>query len=169
MLFGILSGNLKVMGNTVGSRFNDVKESFWAYVAGFLDGDGCIAIRMEKSKTCKLGYRVRVRISFTQHKKRRKVLDYLLNVISSGTVAEYQHNNMAEYVIRDQQVVEELLDHLEPYIVVKTEHLKLAQKLLILKRDGYSIQSLSKMFNLVKQIGLLNNYHKSFEFDPVTT
>lgn len=154
------------MGNTEGSRLD---ESFWPYVAGFLDGDGCIAIRFEKSKTCKLGYRVRVRISFTQHKARRKVLDYLLNRTGSGVISEYQHNNMAEYVIRNQKVVAQLLQNLEPFIVVKSEHLQLAKQLLILKENGYTEQSLEEMLNLSQKIGSLNNYPKSFKLDPVTT
>lgn len=154
------------MGNTEGSRLD---ESFWAYVAGFLDGDGCIAIRFEKSQTCKLGYRARVRISFTQHKARRKVLDYLLDRIGSGVVSEYQHNNMAEYVIRDQQVVASLLQNLESYVIVKAEHLQFAKRLLILKDNGYSEDSLAKMLSLYKAIGSLNNYPKSFKLDPVTT
>src|SRR5258708_4892925 len=113
------------MGNIEGSRLN---ESFYPYVAGFLDGDGCIAIKFEKSKTCKLGYRVRVRISFTQHKRRRKVLDFLCKTIGSGVVTEYQHNNMAEYVMHDQKIVSQLLDKIEPYLVVKAEHLQIAKR-----------------------------------------
>jgi hypothetical protein len=152
---------MKLMGNTVGSRlYDDIDNSFYAYMAGFLDGDGCIAIRVEKSKTCKLGMRVRVRISFTQHRERRVVLDYLYERINSGVIAEYNHNNMAEYVIRDQEVVLILLEKIKPYVVVKSLHLQLAQELLIVKKEGYSKDSLEKMLNLSRKIGSLNNYPK---------
>src|SRR3989344_2650334 len=104
------------MGNTEGSRLSS---EFWAYVAGFLDGDGCIAVKVEKSQTCRLGFRARIRISFTQHKDKRGVLDYLRTRIGSGVIAEYQHNNMAEYVINDQEVIEQVLHFIEPYLVVK--------------------------------------------------
>lgn len=145
------------------------KEQFYAYMSGFLDGDGCIAIKIEKSKTCRLGYHARVRVSFTQHRARRKVLDYLCKRVGSGVVSEYDHNNMAEYVIRDQNVVEDLLNNMEPYVFIKAKHLKLAKKLLVLKKGGYSNSSLRKMFNLSKKMGLLNNYPKKFRLDPVTT
>ncbi len=154
------------MGNTEGSRLDEL---FWPYVAGFLDGDGCIAIKFERSKTCALGYRARVRVSFTQHKARRKVLDFLHSRIGSGVISQYQHNNMAEYVIRDQKVIATLLQNIEPYVVIKAEHLQLAKQLLILKEDGYNEESLEKMKSLFEQIGSLNNYPKSFKFDPVTT
>ncbi|RJO62346.1 hypothetical protein C4544_00030 [candidate division WS5 bacterium] len=151
----------------MGSQQN--KDSFYAYVAGFLDGDGCIAIRFEKSKTCRLGFRARVRISFTQHKQKREVLDYLCKTIGSGVVSEYQHNNMAEYTIYDQVIIEQLLNGLEPYLIVKADHLSFAKKLIVLKRTGYSSDSLKEMHNLFKEIRSLNNYPKTILLDPVTT
>lgn len=157
------------MDNTVGSRLDNISDYFYAYTAGFLDGDGCIAIRIEKSKTCRLGFRARVRVSFTQHRRRRKVLDYLQGIIQSGVVSEYDHNNMAEYVIRDQKVVKVLLEKMKPFILVKQEHLLLAQELLSVKLDGYTKDSINKMLNLAKKIGALNNYHKFIKLDPVTT
>ena len=56
----------KQEGNTVGSQIHTLTNEQLAYIAGFLDGDGCIACNYEKHKTCTLGYRVRIRISFTQ-------------------------------------------------------------------------------------------------------
>jgi hypothetical protein len=153
----------------VGSRLNASEEHFYAYLAGFLDGDGCITIKAERSKTHRLGYYIRVRVSFTQHKSRRKVLDYLCKKIGSGVVTEYVHNNMAEYVIFDQKVIGYLLDRIEPYVFVKLRNLRIAKELLSLKRGGYSKKSLVKMLSLYKKMGLLNNYPKSFKFDPVTT
>ena len=119
MIIGLVSGIFDALDNTVGSQFDRISNYFYAYAAGFLDGDGCIAIRIEKSKTYRLGLRARVRISFTQHRRRRKVLDYLFGTIQSGVVSEYDHNNMAEYVIRDQKIVKILLKKMKPFIVVK--------------------------------------------------
>ena len=144
----------------MGSRFDISKESFYAYLAGFLDGDGCIAIKFERSKTCRLGYRAAVRVSFAQHRSRRKVLDYLCETIGSGVVTEYDHNNMAEYVIFDQMVINQLLNSIEPYIFVKKKHLRIAKELLTVKRMGYSRESLKEMSNLKDRLGLLNNYPK---------
>ena len=148
----------------MGSRLNTVNQKeFYAYIAGFLDGDGCITIRVEKSRTHKLGYRARARVGFTQHKSKRKILDFLCKKIGSGKVVQYKHNNMAEYVIYDQKVITQLLENIKPYVFVKAQHLQLAQKLLILKKEkGYGKESLKEMFNFRKEIGLLNNYSKKF-------
>ena len=86
-----------------------------------------------------------------------------------GVVAEYVYNNMAEYVIYDQKAVARVLENIEPYVFVKSKHLKLAQKLLILKRNGYTNKSLIEMFNISKEARSLNNYSKRVELDPVTT
>jgi len=153
-------------GNTVGSRLGYEKDIFYAYLSGFLDGDGCIAIKFEKSKTNKLRFRARVRVSFTQRKSRRKVLDYLRGKIGSGVVTEYSHNNMSEYVINDQTVIENLLNEIEPYIFVKTKQLTIAKKLLLLKKNGYSHDSIEKMHSLWKEMGSLNNYPKESSLTP---
>ncbi|MBU0570239.1 LAGLIDADG family homing endonuclease, partial [Patescibacteria group bacterium] len=116
-------------------------------MAGFLDGDGCITIRFEKCRTSRLGYRARVRISFTQHKSKREILDLFCKRIGSGKVTEYKHNNMAEYVIYDQKVIFQILNNIETYVFVKRKHLKLAKELISLKRsEGYSKQSLMKEY-----------------------
>jgi hypothetical protein len=140
-----------------------------AYIAGFLDGDGCIASNFEKSKTCTLGYRVRIRISFTQARYRRQVLDTLLSWIQSGVIAEYSHNEMAEYVIRDQVVVEQLLQLLLPYLIVKKQHAALALQIFLLKKDRYTPESLEKMRQLTLTLRSFNHYPKRVSLDPVTT
>jgi hypothetical protein len=153
----------------VGSRFNTLTNEFWAYFAGFLDGDGCIAANVEKSKFHKLKVRVRIRISFTQHRSHRKVLDELLVKIGEGQVAEYDHNNMAEYVIRSQSVIIEILEKIKPYVIVKAKHLNLATKLLQIENRNSNKVNLQKAMVFAQEIKGLNKYPKRVKFDPVTT
>lgn len=85
----------------MGSQQKLDKSNNYAYIAGFLDGDGYITIKVEKSKSCRLGYRARVRVGFAQSRSRKFVLDNLRGIIGSGVVSEYNHNNQAEYVLND--------------------------------------------------------------------
>ena len=79
----------------MGSQLRNIgDDKFYAYLAGFLDGDGCITIRFEKSKTNRLGYCARVRVSFTQHKTKKEILEYICERIGSGKVTVYKHNSM---------------------------------------------------------------------------
>jgi hypothetical protein len=156
-------------GNTVGSRTQRFSSEQAAYLAGFLDGDGCIAVNYEKNAECRLGIRVRIRVSFTQHRGRRKVLDRLREWIGSGVIAEYDGNGMAEYVIRDQTVVEDLLLSIQRFLVVKEPHADAALEILRLKKGGYSTESLEQMRKLAEFIRQLNRYPKRKSLDPVTT
>ena len=158
-----------VRGNTVGSRILSLDNEKLAYIAGFLDGDGCVTINFEKSKTCQLGYRVRVRISFTQHSSRLDVLKVIYSWIDSGVIAEYEHNWMAEYVIRNQEDVRELLIRLLPYLIVKKQHAEISLKVLQLKEERYSTNSLEQMRQCAIILRSLNHYPKRKYLDPVTT
>jgi hypothetical protein len=154
-------------GNTVGSQRRISTDNMFAYIAGFLDADGYITIKIEKSKTCHLGLRGRVRVGFAQNRSRRFVLDTLAKFVKSGVVSEYDHNNMAEYVINNQKVIFDLLTNLEPFVLVKKKQLRLAKKFILLKNVGYTINSLGLMKDLEAKMSKLNSYPKLF--DPVTT
>ena len=159
-----------MMDNTVGSRLNSIKESFWAYLSGFLDGDGCITIRIEKSKTCKLGYRARVRISFTQHTRNRHVLDWIENQLKNGSIADYPKKHLSEYCITDSKFINRLLRGLKPYVVNKHKQLNLALQLLALEDRFKNEISFNQALNLANEIRGLNNYPKKNSFSsPVTT
>jgi len=67
---------------------------------------------------------------------------------------------MAEYVINDQKVISRLLDMLEPYVFVKSEHLKLAKKIFVLRKEGYSKRILNEMLIVAEKVRSLNNYPK---------
>ena len=141
--------------------------NMFAYIAGFLDADGYITIKIEKSKTCHFGIRGRVRVGFAQNRSRGFVLDILAKFVNSGVVSEYDHNNMAEYVINDQKAIFDLLTNIEPFVLVKKKQLELAKKFILFKKVGYTIKSLEKMKDLELKMSKLNSYPKMF--DPVTT
>lgn len=153
----------------MGSRFNTLSNEFWAYFAGFLDGDGCITAMVEKSKTNLSGARVRIRLSFTQHKDHRLVLDRIQAKIGEGKVSEYDHNGMAEFVIRRQDIILEVLNKIKPYLIVKEKHLESAIKILQLENRNSDKTNLQKAMVLAQEIKSLNKYSKRIKFDPVTT
>ena len=144
----------------MGSRLSVTKENMFAYIAGFLDADGYITIKIEKSKTCKLSIRSRVRVGFAQSRSRIFVLEKLFAFIKSGVVSEYKHNNMAEYVINDQKVIFDLLTKIEPFIIVKSKQLKLAKEFISFKKFGYTKKSLEEMKNLESKMSEFNSYPK---------
>jgi hypothetical protein len=97
------------------------------------------------------------------------VLDLLLGWIGSGQVAEYEHNEMAEYVIRDQGVAPELLNALAPYLVVKRKHAEIGLSILRAKQGKCTLESLEEMRRQTLSLRALNRYPKRLHLDPVTT
>ena len=155
--------------NTVGSS-RRVNETVLAYIAGFLDGDGCIKARIDKAPNNRFGWRTRIIVSFAQHTRNRHVLDWIYNQLRTGWVADYQSKRLSEYTITDSKFIERLLKSLRRYVVNKTKQLDLALQLLSLK-DRYKNEiSFKQGLDIAIQIRSLNNYHKRrFSSSPVTT
>ncbi len=158
-----------VWDNTVGSS-RRVNPTTLAYIAGFLDGDGCIKARIDKQPNNKFGWRTRIAVSFTQHTRNRHVLDWIYKQLGNGSIADYPSKNLSEYVITDSKFVERLLKGLRPFVVNKFKQLDLALQLLTLKDRFKDEDSFKKGLALALQIRGFNHYHKKhFSNNPVTT
>jgi hypothetical protein len=107
-------------GNTVGSQRIPLvlSETQKAFVAGFLEGDGSISAKISPTPWKRLGYRVRVIISFTQHTRNKEILRYLQKIVG-GSLKDYASRSMSELVIFDRKRVEDVLKEILPYLIVK--------------------------------------------------
>jgi hypothetical protein len=63
-------------------------------VAGFISGDGCFYVNILKSKDCKLGYSVKLRVSITQHSKDELLLNSIANALKCGYVYIHSKNGV---------------------------------------------------------------------------
>ncbi len=156
-----------VWDNTVGSS-KRVNETVLAYIAGFLDGDGCIKARIEKRETAKFGFYTRILVSFTQHIRNRHVLVWIQNQLKVGTIADYDLPNkqLSEYVIFDSKFNERLLKNLKRYVVNKSKQLDFALEILSLKDKSKNEESFKKAILAAQQIRKLNNYPKTLLVAP---
>lgn len=59
-------------------------------IAGFISGDGCFYVNITKSKYCKIGYSIKLRISITQHYKDELLMNKIANALKCGNV--YKHS-----------------------------------------------------------------------------
>ena len=147
-----------------------VNKTTLAYIAGFLDGDGCIKARIDKQPNNIFGWRTRIAVTFTQHTRNRRVLDWIFNQLKNGSIKDYPSKNLSEYCITDSKFIERLLVNLEPYVVNKCKQLDLALELLLLKDRYKNKTSFDKGWNIAIKIRSLNNYKKKHPFSsPVTT
>ena len=112
-------------------------ETLLAYIAGFLDGDGCIMAQLVKRSGYVHGYQIRVSIVFYQKEDRKHFLEWLKGHLKHGYV-RVRNDQMAEYTIVGYQPVYEVLTKLLPYLRLKQA---LAQKVIDLCVKGIGSSS----------------------------
>ena len=96
-----------------------------AYIAGFLDGDGCIMLQLIYRKDYLLGYQIRASIVFYQKQQNRYYLEWLKQKLGDGYIRN-RGDGMSEYTIVGIQSVRRILEMLKPYLVLKRKHVKVA-------------------------------------------
>ena len=89
-----------------------------AYIAGFLDGDGCVMAQLVRRKDYIYGYQVRVSIVFYQKQNHQEILQWLKGKLKYGYIRQ-RNDGMAEYTIVGFKEVEAVLKLLEPYLRLK--------------------------------------------------
>lgn len=135
-----------------------MKKEEKAYIAGFLDGDGCIMLQLVFRHDYVFGYQIRASIVFYQKQQNESFLIWLKNILNYGYLRR-RNDGMAEYTIVGVQPVIETLKILYPYLKLKKSQTELA--LSILKRmpgKGRKINPklLLKLAKEVDKFGFLN-------------
>ena len=158
-----------VWDNTVGSS-KRVNQTALAYIAGFLDGDGCIKARIKKKPDNRFGWYLDIVVSFSQHIRNEAVLEWIKAHLRHGTIKDYSNKRLSEYTIYGSEFLTRLLKALKPYVVNKATQLELALHLLSLTKRYKDKREFSKALQLAEKIRSLNNYPKKHSFSsPVTT
>lgn len=131
-----------------------------AYLAGLVDGDGCIMATIERHSEKKFGFRVRVTFKITQ--KESGLLLSLAKQFCMGKVSK--NRTTFDWEIKKRDDVWKILDIMEPYMRAKRKQVVLAKKILSLSdatKKGLLLQArtadaLSK-FN-VRSFGRRTNF-----------
>jgi len=89
-----------------------------SYIAGFLDGDGCIMAQLVRHKDYVFGYQVRVSIVFYQKTSHQEILSWLKSMIGFGYIRK-RNDGMTEYTIVGLRDVKEVLTFLYPFLRLK--------------------------------------------------
>lgn len=100
-----------------------------AYLAGFLDADGSIFVRIIPKNDYVLKYQLYFTCNFSQKKKRIYILKYFCRILKIGIVRD-RSDNMAELAINGMKNVEWLLRELKPYILIKQRQANLVLRII---------------------------------------
>lgn len=135
-----------------------------AYIAGFLDGDGYINAQIIRRPDYKLGFQIRVSITFFQKTKYHWFLIWLDKKLDCGTLRK-RPDNMSEYIIVGISSVENCLIQLKPYIKLKQRQtrllLEIIKKMPKVKNDPQAFIKLCEKVDRFTEL----NYSKKRKID----
>jgi hypothetical protein len=97
-----------------------MSEEIRAYIAGFLDGDGCLMAQLVKRAGYVYGYQIRTSIVFYQKTKNEKVLYWLKVRLREGYIRR-RNDGMSEYTIVGMKGVKKILVMLLPHLTLKKQ------------------------------------------------
>ena len=100
-----------------------------AYMAGFLDGDGCVMLQLVYRHDYVFGYQIRASIVFYQKTRYKSFLESIKHKLKSGYIRE-RNDGMSEYTIVGVKPVSKILKLLYPYLRLKKEQARLTLHVL---------------------------------------
>ena len=137
-----------------------------SYIAGFLDGDGSIYVRLKPNETYRFGFQVAPNIVFYQSKKETKFLKRLEKMIGGGYI-RFRNDGIAEYIIGDTKTMRDLIKRIKPYLVLKKAQANLLIQILNQKEK---VRTKKDFLKLVRAIDLYKdlNYSKKRKIGLIT-
>lgn len=95
-----------------------------AYLAGFIDGDGCINAQIIRRNDYRLRFQIRVLICFYQKTHRHWFIMWLAKQIPKGKIRK-RRDGISEYILIGEHAVKPFLKRIFPYLQVKKAQAKI--------------------------------------------
>ena len=129
-----------------------------AYIAGFLDGDGSIYVRVKPNNSYRFKFQISPTIAFYQSKVAKDYLIKLKRLIGVGYIRE-RNDGIVEYIIGDIESLEKITKAILPYLILKKRQAELLLRVLWRKRN---VKTAKDFFQLTKTIDMFEelNYSK---------
>jgi intein-encoded DNA endonuclease-like protein len=126
-----------------------------AYIAGFLDGDGSIYVRLKPNKTYRYLYQVAPNVVFFQSKKERRGLEYMQRITGVGYLRD-RNDGVVEYTIGDVASIASLLKAIYPYLYLKKRQADLILRILGKKQLVKTAAQFIELASLIDKFQQLN-------------
>ena len=127
-----------------------------AYVAGFLDADGCVNAQIVRRPDYVLRFQIRPSITFYQKTKRYWILQDIHRILGRGVLRK-KNNGMSEYAITQAQDVLYTLPLVSKYVRVKQPQLKLLYQILHQRTKKNDVHQFLQKCVLVDRFADLND------------
>jgi|TARA_Y100000310_G_scaffold276794_1_gene294198 hypothetical protein len=104
-------------------------KTIFAYIAGFLDGDGSIFFQIIPRKDYKQKFQIRSSIAFYQTTKFVWILKWIKKIFGVGYI-RHRKTGMSDYTIVESKEVKRILLLLKPYVKLKKKQIELGLDIL---------------------------------------
>ncbi len=104
-----------------------------SYLAGFLDGDGSIYVRLKPNTTYRFGYQMIAYVAFFQSSKHREEFEKVCKLMPYGLM-RIRKDGILEYTISKQEEITEFLLSIKNYLVMKKPQAELVLEVMKLKQ-----------------------------------
>lgn len=126
-----------------------------AYLAGFLDGDGSIYVRLKPNPTYRYGFQVAPYIVLFQSQKDQKKFEQVCSMIELGYL-RIRKDGILEYIISRVDALRKFLQMVHPFLVLKKEQAKLMLEILDRKESVKNAEDFKKLADLIERFRTLN-------------
>jgi hypothetical protein len=130
-----------------------------AYLAGFIDGDGCINAQIVRRRDYVLKFQIRVSLALFQKTSRHWFLLQIQDQLGSGTVRK-RPDGVSEYCLVGPSSIRNVLQNLLPYLRLKKNQAKIVLSVIDTLSKSQDPQAFVKLCEMVDTIADLNDSKK---------
>jgi intein-encoded DNA endonuclease-like protein len=129
-------------------------QTFLAYIAGFLDGDGSIYVRAKPNSAYRHGYQVAPYVAFFQSNTSSHFPE-MISQIGYGRL-RVRNDGMFEYTIGKHEELKDFLIKISPFLILKKPQAKLMLEILELKKQVVSTKDFERLLEKIEEFRELN-------------
>ena len=132
-----------------------INKNKWAYLAGFLDGDGSIYVRVKPNKSYRFRFQIAPTIAFFQSQKEEKRIKAIQKFYRLGYLRK-RNDGIIEWVIGDEKGIKFILKNTIPYLQLKIRQAKLMLEILDRKSKIETKKDFVNLTNRIEKFRQLN-------------
>ena len=126
-----------------------------AYLAGFLDGDGSIYVRLKPNSSYRFGFQIAPYIVFFQSQKERAKFQKVCDLAQLGHLRE-RKDGILEYIIDRLDAIKQFIEWTKPYVILKRQQVALMIEILNKKQEINSAKDFKVLAGLIDKFRTLN-------------
>lgn len=134
------------------SKLSSVQKS---YLAGFIDGDGSIYVRLKPNDSYRYGFQVAPYIVLFQASKDEEIFRRVCSLMDFGYLRK-RKDGILEYTIGRTEDIIELLIMIKPYLILKKRQANLMLEILKKKKSVKNKADFQGLMDLIDKFRDLN-------------